>query len=164
MASVPDLPCALDKHWHHSEQHHPPGADTVWVSRLPKGAGSLATSSTAIIFLWLNPETEKYHPDKQWLLLPSKAGIIFCTWDIITCSTPLYVPLKPYVQSLFWAGHRLLEVQRDLFGSQPHLELSTASYCSNSHHTCFPGQHYCLIVAMNYGAQKEYLRSLCETP
>lgn len=64
MAAMPDLPCVLDERWHHCEWHHLPGADTVCVTGLPEGAGSLAMSSTTIICLCLNPGTEKWHPNK----------------------------------------------------------------------------------------------------
>lgn len=37
MAAMPDLPCVLDKHWHHSEWHHLPGVDTVCF-RVPRGS------------------------------------------------------------------------------------------------------------------------------
>lgn len=37
MAAMPDLPCVLDKHWHRSEWHHLPGADTVCY-RAPRGS------------------------------------------------------------------------------------------------------------------------------
>lgn len=62
MGATPDLPCALDKHWHHGEWHQLLGADTVCVTGLPEGAGLLAMS---IICLCLNPETEKRRPNKE---------------------------------------------------------------------------------------------------